>query len=241
MGHIEESHSRLVNNLQEIEQKIGHTFINRDLLIQAFVHKSFLNEWKNTDLQSNERLEFLGDSVLSLFVSNMLFSAFPSLSEGDLSKRKAYLVSRESCAHMGKSLDIATFVLTGKGEQKTFTGHHPSLTSDLFEALIGAVFLDGGWQGATKFLSQFHPFLLPECQKPHQNPKTELQEFLARQGKGLPEYRVEKEEGPSHERLFSVSVSVFGQVVATASGRTKQQAELHAAEAALEWLHKEWR
>lgn len=236
MGYVDQEYGRLLQNIALIEQRIGYAFNNKELLIQAFVHRSFLNEWNGDPLPSNERIEFLGDSVLNLFVSQFLFISFPHATEGEMSKKKAYLVSHDGCAKMSEIFDISSFVLVGKGEKKTLAETHSSLTSDLFEAIIGAIFLDGGWQAATQFLSRFEQMLLQLAQEQSQNPKTALQEFLARKGLGLPEYVVEEEQGPPHDRLFFVKVLICGRDLAHASGKTKQQAQFKAAQEALEQL-----
>jgi ribonuclease-3 len=229
---------KLMLSLQEalpaIEDRLGYHFQDKTILTQAFVHRSFLNECQFPDLIANERLEFLGDAVLNLYVSSFLFARFPERGEGLLSKQKAQAVCQTSCAVMMEQLDLISYLLVGKGEQTLLSKSRPSLGSDLFEAIVGAVYVDGGWHAAERFLSlHFDAHFSAMSETVPSNAKAELQEFLAKQGKGLPEYKLADMSGPPHERIFIVSVFVEGHEMGRASGTTKREAEQQAAAQAL--------
>lgn len=227
----------LSSSLEHIEQCLGHTFQNKGLLFQAFVHKSFLNECSFAGLVANERLEFLGDAVLDLYVSSFLFSGFSAMEEGKLSQCKARLVCQESCAHMMQQLGLVAFLIVGKGELVQLTKERPSVASDLLEAIIGAIFVDGGWPAAEKFLFQhFSAHFESLSQAPSENAKAKLQEYFAKQGRPIPEYRLNEASGAHHEQLFFISVFVEGVELGRASARTKREAERLAAAAALSLL-----
>lgn len=220
--------------LPSIEDRLGYRFQDRSILTQAFIHRSFLNECQFPNLIANERLEFLGDAVLNLYVSAFEFERFPDSGEGPLSKQKAQAVCQASCAVMMEQLALIDHLLVGKGEQTLFAKSRPSLSSDLFEAIVGAVYVDGGWHAAEKFLStHFDSHFSSISDANPSNAKAELQELLAKQGKGLPEYKLKEMTGPPHDRLFSVAVLVAGQELGEATGKTKREAEQRAASQAL--------
>lgn len=228
----------LQDALSSIESRLGYCFQDRAILTQAFIHRSFLNECQLPNLIANERLEFLGDSVLNLYVSAFLFARFPDLGEGVLSKQKAQAVCQASCAVMMEQLGLIEHLLVGKGEQALLAKSRPSLASDLFEAIVGAIYVDGGWYAAERFLSShFDTHFSVTADTSPSNAKAELQEFLAKQGKGLPEYKLTEVSGPPHDRLFNVSVLVAGQELGKASGKTKREAEQRAASLALNTLN----
>lgn len=220
-----------------IEERLGYRFQDKAILTQAFIHRSFLNECQFRHLTSNERLEFLGDAVLNLYVSTFLFERFPDRGEGLLSKQKAQAVCQTSCAIMMEQLGLIDHLLVGKGEQSLLSKSRPSLGSDLFEAIVGAIYVDGGWGAAERFLClHFEPHFSAMADTLPSNAKAELQEFLAKQGRGLPEYKLKEVSGPPHDRLFNVCVFVGGQEMGSASGKTKREAEQQAAAQALSFL-----
>jgi ribonuclease-3 len=199
-----------------------------------------LNECRSHKLVSNERLEFLGDAVLSLVVSEVLYNHFPNEEEGMLSKQKAHLVSQDGCAALMNQLDVLPYLLVGKGEQRSVDLKKPSISSDFFEALLGAIYLDGGWESARLFFfSHFEQYILQIAKNLPLNAKAELQEWLARKGKSLPTYQLKTTEGPAHDQLFTVSVLIDNVIVASGSGKTKREAEQKAAETALSILTTE--
>ena len=202
--------------------------------MEAFVHRSFLNEASVPDLLANERLEFLGDAVLDLYVSMFLFGRFPVYGEGVLSKQKAQAVCQSSCAVMMEQLGLVRHLLVGKGERTLFTRSRPSIASDLFEAIVGAIYVDGGWHAAERFLSfHFDSHFTKMSETMPVNDKASLQELLAKQGKGLPVYNLEEVSGLPHDRLFVVTVLVEGKELGRATGKTKREAEQGAATQAL--------
>ncbi len=220
--------------LPSIESRLGYTFQDKTILTQAFIHRSFLNECQLPGLMANERLEFLGDAVLNLYVSSHLFLHFPDLGEGPLSKQKAQAVCRASCATMMSHLDLIHHLLVGKGEQPLLEKSHPPLASDLFEAIVGAIYVDGGWHAAERFLSShFDPHFDAIAEITPSNAKAELQELLARQKEGLPEYKLHTVSGPPHNCLFTIGVYVAGRLLGEATAKTKREAEQQAASQAL--------
>jgi ribonuclease III len=221
------------SSISIIEEKLSYAFSNKKLLLQAFTHKSYLNEASMPN-PSNERLEFLGDAVLNLFVSKFLFSLFPEKEEGELSKLKAHLVCQESCLKMVEQLNVFQHIFVSKGEKHTLSRTTSSLASDLFEAIIGAIFLDGGWDVVSKFLyDKYSSFFTDSINLLPLNAKAELQESLAKIGKPCPEYRVVHSEGPSHDKEFTIVVYIDGKSYASASGKSKKEAQQKAAELTL--------
>jgi ribonuclease III len=219
-----------------VEERLGYLFTNKDLLTKAFTHKSYLNESDFSGLESNERLEFLGDSVLNLYVTSFLFTAYPTLCEGALSKYKSVLICQTSCAQMIDKLQVIDFLIVGKGEQETIK-ERPSISSDLFEAIVGAIFLDGGYNTAASFLEKhFVSHFQETLASAPGNAKAELQEITVKKTKNLPEYRLLDIQGPPHERTFTVGVFIDNVLLGRASGKTKRMAEQEAASKALPLL-----
>jgi ribonuclease III len=216
-----------------IQERLGYVFKNKELLVKAFTHKSYLNENTTSGLKANERLEFLGDSVLNLYVTSFLFNTYPDLCEGALSKYKSILICQASCAQMLEKLQVIDFLIVGKGEQETVK-KRPSITSDLFEAIVGAIFQDGGYGAAASFLEKhFLQHFQETLQCAPANAKAELQEITVKKTKNLPEYRLLDVQGPPHERTFTVAVFIENTMLGQASGKTKRMAEQEAASKAL--------
>jgi ribonuclease III len=224
------------------EKKISITFKDRELLKNAFIHRSYLNEHKAFHLPSNEKLEFLGDSVLSLITSMYLYNNYPALKEGDYTEIKSAIVKTGSLAQAGASLELGTYLYLSKGEE---TGHgrtNPNILADCFEALIAAVFIDQGFDVAYSFVDS-HLFkgrldkLISE--NTYASAKSTLQERVQSIHKTVPVYTVDSLDGPEHERIFTVSVSVVGEKYGTGRGNTKKVAEEEAAQVALEKLVKD--
>jgi ribonuclease III len=223
----------LLERIRVIQERLDYVFTKQELLIKAFTHKSYLNESGGETLKSNERLEFLGDSVLNLYVTNFLFNTYPDLSEGTLSKYKSVLICQASCAVMVEKLQVIDFLIVGKGEQETVK-KRPSIVSDLFEAIVGAIFQDGGYNAAASFLEKhFLKHFQETLSSDPANPKAELQEFIVKKTKNLPEYRLLDVQGPPHERTFTVAVFIDNELLGQASGKTKRNAEQEAASRAL--------
>lgn len=217
----------------EFEKKIGYTFKNKSLLHEALSHSSYANENKRGK-NSNERLEFLGDSVLSIVVSEHLFTHFKHLPEGELTKIRASLVCEKALFEFSHKIDLGRFVLLGKGEENSGGRERPSIISDAFEAVIAAIFLDGGMEEARKYVLGFIP---KNLDKNHANAlndyKTVLQEIIQRNPEEHVEYALKDQIGPDHDRHFVVQVLLNSNPIGTGEGHSKKQAEQMAAKEAL--------
>jgi ribonuclease-3 len=231
--------------LEPLEQRIGYRFRDRGLLEHALTHRSRVHEDASGGVFDNESMEFLGDSVLGFAIADMLFRQFPQHNEGQKSKLKASIVSAASLAHLAERLGLGEFLILGRGEEKTGGRRKHAIIADCYEALIAAIYLDGGITPAQEFIRrQFQP-LIDEAARGGAHAaftadyKSELQEWLQREGRGLPVYRLSAEIGPAHRRLFEVEILVGGDVIARAEGKSKKQAAQTAARAALETLKVE--
>lgn len=220
------------SNLSEFESIIEYHFQNIELLQKAMFHSSYTNEMDMSRLESNERLEFLGDAVLELISSEFLFKAYPNYPEGDLTKLRASLVCEPTLATVARGIDVGDYVFLGKGEEATGGRLRDSITSDALEAVIGAIYLDGGIENAKQFIEKFVLNDIEEKQLFHDS-KTTLQEVVQGSSKGEIVYSLIKEEGPDHDKTFTVQISIGGQVTGTGEGRTKKAAEQQAAYKAL--------
>ena len=219
--------------LKEFEDKIGYHFRGKNLLTTALCHSSYANE--NKGMTHNERLEFLGDAVLELCSSHFLFVHFPEEAEGALSKHRAAVVCEASLADLARRIGLDKELLLGKGEEKNGGRERDSLVSDAFEALIGAIYLDGGFEPARAFIERF--VMAPLAGKPVLfDAKTRLQELLQTEGEVEIAYRLLEESGPEHEKVFHVAVLAEGKQLGPGKGLNKKQAEQAAAQAALEKL-----
>ena len=214
--------------LNELEKRIGYSFQDKKLLEHAMIHSSYANEHHLGKLGCNERLEFLGDAVLEVVSSDFLFRTFPEMPEGDMTKTRASLVCEPTLAFCAQEIDLGGFLLLGKGEDATGGRGRDSVVSDAMEALIGAIYLDGGFASAKEFVLKFILNDLENKQLFYDS-KTILQEIVQEKGTHLVEYRLMKEEGPDHNKSFTVDVLVSGQVMGTGVGHTKKAAEQEAA------------
>ena len=221
-------------NVEELEQKIGYKFKNKALLKQALTHSSFSNEQKINRYKNYERLEFLGDAVLELISSKFFFVNNPDMSEGQMTKLRSSMVCEQALAFCAKDLSLGDYLFLGKGEEATGGRTRDSITSDVMEALIGAIYLDSGLDEAEKFVLTFILSDL-ESKQLFYDSKTILQEKV--QSKGLEiHYVLTKETGPDHDKEFTVEVQIDGKTVGCGVGRNKKSAEQKAAyEALLEW------
>jgi ribonuclease-3 len=233
-------YTQLKEQLPQIERSLGYVFRNQNLILSAFVHRSFINEHKELELQHNERLEFLGDSVLNLLIAEFLYKELPDTSEGELSQLRAHLISSTSCISFINILGIEEYILVGRGEQiNTGRGKH-SIIADLFEAILGAIYLDSGLESVKYFFLEHLSERLKEMLKnPKLNFKAVLQEFVQKTKRSIPQYHVVKESGPDHEKQFEIGVYVEGEVVAAGYGSSKKEAEQDAAKKALIKLNPE--
>ena len=223
-------------NLIDLEDKISVKFKNKALLEQALTHRSYLNESHNKITGSNERLEFLGDSVLSLVTSNYLYQKFADIPEGDLTNLRASLVKTQTLARVSQSINLGDYLFLSHGEEESGGRNHISILADSLEALIGAIFLDRGLATCTDFISQFIFPVLPEIIKNglFRDFKSILQENIQKETKKSPDYKVLKTTGPDHERVFTVGVFINDKQMGEGSGHSKQEAQQAAAKAALE-------
>lgn len=224
---------------EELERLLGYAFRDRALLEQALTHRSWVNESGEQGPGHNEALEFLGDAVLGFLVSSRIFHACPGMTEGDLSKIKAYLVSAASLVKLAEAIRLGEFIRLSRGEEKTGGRAKRAILVDAFEAVIGAVYLDGGVEAAGDFVGrQIGPFLeaVDLRQLTYGDFKSALQERLHDLGRPEPVYRVVDELGPDHKKTFVVQVEVAGKKVAESSGPTKKEAQQSAARLALEKL-----
>lgn len=221
---------------EELESRLAYRFRDRDLLESALTHRSRANEDETGTVSDNESLEFLGDSILGFLVAERLYEAFPHFDEGQKSKVKASLVSTTSLARLARHLELGEFLVLGRGEEKTGGRRKRALLADGYEALIAAIYLDGGIEAARGFITRQLDAAFAAVGQPafsEGDHKSHLQEFLQAQDRPLPEYRVVSESGPDHHKVFQVDVLVNGEVVASASGRKKKEAEQEAARLAL--------
>lgn len=214
-----------------IEQKLGLKFNHPGLLRNAFTHRSYLNEHPGKELESNERLEFLGDAVLELIVSLLLYHELPGFPEGKLTNIRSLLVRTTTLAEFTSQLKLGEHLLMSKGEKELGGHENISLLANLFEAIIGAIYLDQGYEKAAEFgLPQLTPKLKEVIKKQSfKDAKSLFQEFIQEQQKITPEYRVIDEKGPDHAKTFTVSLRVGETEWATGQGRSKQEAEEGAA------------
>lgn len=214
--------------LCELEQKIGYQFRDHSLLKRAVMHSSYTNEKHLPKHHCNERLEFLGDAVLELVSSEFLFLHHPKVSEGELTKTRASMVCEPSLAFCAGDIDLGKYLLLGKGEEATGGRERDSVTSDAMEALIGAIYLDGGFEQARAFI---HKFILSDLEnkKLFFDSKTILQEIVQAEIQQPITYRLLKEEGPDHNKSFYVEVYIGEKKTGTGKGRTKKAAEQQAA------------
>ncbi|OAT73400.1 ribonuclease III [Parageobacillus thermoglucosidasius] len=222
---------------KELQNKIGIFFTNEKLLIQAFTHSSYVNEHRRRPHEDNERLEFLGDAVLELTVSQYLFKKFPHMSEGELTKLRAAIVCEPSLVKFANALSFGELVLLGKGEELTGGRTRPALLADVFEAFIGALYLDQGMDAVMQFLGQTIFPKIDEGAFSHvMDFKSQLQELVQRDGIGVLEYSILEEKGPAHNKEFVSRVSLNGQELGIGVGKSKKEAEQHAAQMALQKL-----
>lgn len=229
--------SLLSSSIPEISRLLGYVFRDPTLVIQAFTHCSFLNECKEFDIEHNERLELLGDSVLNLLVTEFLFRTYPLLTEGDLSHMRAQLVNSTCCLYFIRKLKVDGFLLLSKGEQRQESKGRESILADLFEALLGAIYLDGGFAAVQCFFfAHFQKDLEMMTKESVANPKAKLQDHLQKTCQMIPIYEVVSAVGPDHHKDFVVRVLLNTQEIGRGSGASKKKAQYEAALDALRQL-----
>ena len=223
-----------------IENKLGIYFKNKDLLIQAFVHRSYLNENPDFKLYHNERLEFLGDAVLELVITYYLYTQYPEIPEGMLTNWRASLVNTKILARTAYNLDFHKFLLVSKGEEREIHRKDASVLADSFESFVGALYLDQGYNSCKNFIEEYLAIELPEIIKEgsYKDSKSRFQEQAQDKTGMTPEYRLIDEVGPDHKKIFTLGVFIDNQLIAEGKGSSKQQAEEEAAREALKI--KQW-
>jgi ribonuclease-3 len=233
------------SELEPLERRIGYRFKDRGLLEHALTHRSRVHEDASGGVFDNESMEFLGDSVLGFVIADMLFRQFPHHNEGQKSKLKASIVSAASLARLGEKINLGEFLILGRGEEKTGGRRKLALIADCYEALIAAIYLDGGVEPVKAFIERQFASLIQEARRTGahatftEDYKSALQEWLQSHDRGLPAYRLAGEIGPAHRRLFDVEVVVNGVPVARAEGKSKKEAAQAAAKLALDRLSSE--
>lgn len=223
--------------IEIVEEKLGYVFQNKDLLILALTHRSFVNE--NRDIKSghNERLEFLGDAILGFLVSEFLYTTLPSYKEGDLSFLRSRIVDASACCLYLQTLGIQDYLRVGRGEAMNAGKGRDSLLADLFEALLGAIYLDSGMESVKAFfLKRFTGQLTQLIKDPAHNWKALLQDYFQKRMQKQPLYKVISEQGPDHEKTFCVGVYLDEEELGLGQGLSKKEAEQNAAQVAYEKL-----
>lgn len=230
--HIKEKFTP--EKFRELENIIGEPIIDKTYFLQALVHRSFLEQ--NDDFEaSNERLEFLGDAILNLIVADYLFNKFPYEEEGFLTKVRAKIVNRNTLGEAGEKLKLISFILVGRNLSKSMLSNSKSIVSDAVEALIGAIYLDSGMKACTRFVNKFlvEPIVKDGEYLVDENFKSQLLEYAQGRKLKAPTYRVVKEEGPQHDRIFTVEVLLGSKTLGVGTGKNKKDSEQSAAKSAL--------
>ncbi len=224
-----------MRNPGELEEKIGYSFNDEDILLNALTHSSYTNENRNSGAADNERLEFFGDAIIEFFVSEYLFEKYTDLPEGQLTRMRAAIVCESGLYVCAKEIELGSFIRMGKGEESTGGRDRPSITSDAFEALTAAIYLDGGREAAGVFIRK-HILECLEDKDLFYDAKTRLQEFIQTDSSNILEYKLLDEQGPVHDRTFIEAAYLNGREIGRGSGRSKKYAQQEAARAALKNL-----
>jgi ribonuclease III len=230
---MNESVSEIPVAFEALQTRLGYRFTKPALLILALTHPTFLHENPEMCVDDNQRLEFLGDAVIGLVVGHLLMERFPRGREGDLTRMRAALVSEKSLAKLARQLGIGDFLRMGRGEVLSGGQEKPSILADAFEAMMAAIYIDGGFDSVFDVIAKAFSPLLTDAGG---DPKSRLQEMVQKEADSPPVYRVLAEEGPDHQKVFTVEVRV-GEICVTASGSSKKKAEKGAARKALAMLN----
>lgn len=223
--------------MKEFEKVIGYQFKNKTLLKEALTHSSYANEHRDKGIKCNERLEFLGDAVLSIVVAEYIFANCPDLPEGELTKLRSSLVCEKALFKFGKQINLGEYLLLSRGEKNGGGYNRPSIVSDAFEAVIAAIYLDGGIEPAKKHILSFViPEIKSQNKKPVKDYKTTLQEIVQQNPGEVLEYHMVSESGPDHDKHFVFEVHLNSNVIGKGGGRSKKEAEQNAAREALELM-----
>lgn len=222
--------------IKDLEAAIGYKFKNITLLQNALTHSSYANEYFRDSLKSNERLEFLGDSVLGMVVAEHLYKTFPDRLEGDLTRMRADMVCEASLAKIAERIDLGQYLLLGHGEEQSGGRNRPSILADAVESVLAACFLDGGMDAARRFIETFVLCNVPQSRLRNVDYKTALQELVQQKKNQQISYQLVGESGPDHNKSFCVEVTLNGTVVGKGTGSSKKRAEQDAARIAMETL-----
>jgi ribonuclease III len=228
-------------SLPALEEELEYSFRDKDLLLEAITHRSLLNELAEGGRKDNERLEFLGDSILGMIISEWIMQSFPEEKEGELTRLRSSLVKEKRLAEVASGLGLGSYLHLGKGEERMGGRQKPSVLADAFESMVGAIYLDGGLSAAQRFVQgRFRPFL--ESMQRNRfmlaDPKTRLQELLLALFRTPPTYRVASEEGPDHQKTFCVDLAIHDLLLACGKGKSKKEAEQDAAEQFLKKMER---
>lgn len=217
-----------------LQTNLGYTFGRHNLLKHAITHASFVHEQKLSPADSNERLEFLGDAVLELCISDFLYHRYPEMSEGDLTKKRAALVCETTLAKLARSLKLGGFILLGQGEASEGGREKDSILSDVMESIIGAIYLDGGIEEVRALILRLYEPIADKATRTTKDYKTALQERLQRKSQKTAVYKIIDETGPAHKKIFTAQATHNGRILGTGTGGSKKIAEQEAARVALE-------
>lgn len=230
----EDPYSKLKEKIGEIEEKLGYSFKDKNLLLLSFVHRSFINEYRQIINRQNERLEFLGDSVLGLIIADFLYQTLPNHPEGSLSNLRSRLVDASACESYLSKLKMEDYLLLGKGEQRSHGKGRSSILANVLEAIVGAIYLDGGFSAAKEFvLKRLEDLIAKGMKGPSKNYKASLQEYYQKVFQKSPTYKVLKEIGPDHSKEFTVVAMIGDEEVGLGIGTSKKEADQNAASDAL--------
>ncbi|MCX7749782.1 MAG: ribonuclease III [Clostridia bacterium] len=224
------------HHIEELEKTIAYSFHNKENLVLALTHSSYANESKNARIQSNERLEFLGDAVLNIVISEYIYRNHSNLSEGEMTKVRSYIVCEPSLMRCSENIKVGGFLLLGKGEEQTGGRKRISILSDAFEALIGAIYIDGGFEKAKDFIMNQMQQIIKDSVNGllAMDYKTQLQEVIQRDGDSKIVYEIIEEKGPDHNKLFVSQIKIGETIMGTGEGKSKKEAEQNAAKLVLQ-------
>ena len=231
-----------VKYLKKLQEKLSYRFKNIKLFNQALTHKSYANEKNNELFPDNERLEFLGDAVLDLIISDLIMEKFPFYSEGELSKLRAAIVNEQALSSVASSLEIGHYILLGKGEELSSGRNKNSILSSTYEAVVAAIYLDGGFKKVSKTITRHFAEILLKAEEENffQDFKSKLQEYSQNLFKVTPKYILIKESGPAHNKLFEINTLIDSQIFGSGRGKSKKEAEQKAAKETLKKLYDEY-
>jgi len=216
-------------HIKEVEESIGYTFKDKKLLITALCHRSFAHENQEININNNERLEFLGDALLQLTIAHLIMDIFPDYTEGELSKLRAGIVNETQLSDIAMDLKLGAYILLGKGEEYSNGRGKNSILSDTYEAILGAVYKDAGYDNTCKIVAHHFNNILYSPEAIHNDYKTDLQELTQKMFQEIPEYILEQEAGPPHDKTFTVRLMLAGESMALGLGKNKKSAQQDAA------------